>query len=165
MSDKPTQEEERKRVIAVIVEAFRNVRREGGITIHEADAIDAYGCYEDPAIARERDDETFWQYVPGDKIEKLSEVFPFLDDKGFRFYIPAYMKWTLENLRSGGNSCGSTVYSLSANNKKKFVIFNAAQSAAILDFLTFMATYEDDGDAKKAIERYWGKLRREARKT
>ena len=165
MSNKLSREEVRQQIIAAIVEAFQDVRRDGGITIHEADVIDSYGFHGTREAARQKDTEIHWQEVPSEKLEKLSEVFPFLDSKGFHFYIPAYMKWSLENLHSRtSDSVYGTVGSLQANRKKQFALFNAAQSAAIFDFLSFMAKYEDCEDAKRAIARYWDKSRREARK-
>src|SRR5262245_66238663 len=91
MPPSPDMDAERQAVLNQIREGFRDARLEGGITLHEAEVIDDYGNAEDREDARRKDPETTWEEVPDEKIERL-QVFPFLDEKGYRFYLPAYLR-------------------------------------------------------------------------
>lgn len=165
MPDTNGKEAERQAVIEQIRTAFREVRIEDGVTLHEAEAIDDYGTYgsaEERKAARLKDPESRWQDVPDEKIEKM-QVFPFLDVKGTRFYIPAYMIWTLKNFeRSTSVSVDATlhVFRRPGHESEIFsVLFNEEQSRAILRFLKFVAVhgekYTDAKFLRKAIEKYW----------
>jgi len=85
-------EAERLRVLAEIEAAFDGVSREDGVTLHEADVIDHYGGDDERAAARKLDTETRWQDAD---LKTFGSVLCFLDVKGFRYYIPAYLCWTL----------------------------------------------------------------------
>ncbi|RYG57427.1 hypothetical protein EON80_28265, partial [bacterium] len=75
-------------LIAEIVSAFDGVSRKGGITLHEASAIDSNGGPEERAAARAKDTEKRWQDVSSETFLANQDVFHFLDAKGFRYYLP-----------------------------------------------------------------------------
>lgn len=79
---------------AEIAAAFDGVSREGGVSLHELEALDAWGGYIDRQVARARDTESRWQDVPRDD---LADVYThsFFDPIGWRYYQPAYMTWWL----------------------------------------------------------------------
>ncbi len=136
-------------VILEIERAFDGVAREDGITLHEAVALDDYASDTERAQARLRDTESRWQDVPIEDIEREYAIFSFLDDKGFRYYLPAYMTWMLRNLNhTQSSSLDSTVYALEprAYFIKRSTLFNLAQATAILHFLEFLMTDERFND-------------------
>jgi hypothetical protein len=88
-------------LIKRIEEAFRNIPR-GEVGIREAAAIDARlyegGLHEDKrrnAQARAADIEQNWQDIPDEVLAADNAVFTYLDDAGFKFVIPAIMRWSL----------------------------------------------------------------------
>ncbi len=153
-------EEERRAVIEQIGTIFQDVRIEDGITLHEAEVIDDYGTDEERKEARQNDPEVRWQDVPDWKLEKLQGL-PFLDGKGIRFYLPAYMVWNLRNLEiAGSNSVDRTIYELERFDRRS--LFNEGESKAILRFLQYIVTYgkryADAEAARRVIERYRGRF-------
>jgi hypothetical protein len=132
-------------VILEIERAFDGVAREDGITLHEAVALDDYASDAGRTQARLRDTESRWQDVPTEDIEREYTIFSFLDDKGFKYYLPAYMTWMLRNFdHTHSASLDSTIYSLEPSSyfSKRSTLFNLAQSTAILHFLEFFMTDE-----------------------
>ena len=91
-------EAERREVIDEICRAFAHVSRAHGVTLHEAVVIDDYGSDEERIAARALDPDRCWQDVPDHLIEAHQETLCFLDQKGFRYYLPAYMVWALRHL-------------------------------------------------------------------
>ena len=88
----------RQEVIDAITGAFDGVWREDGVTLHQARVLDDYGDEEEQAAARKKDKDTRWQDVPDRWIERdLANTLPFLCPKSFRYYIPAFMIWSLKN--------------------------------------------------------------------
>lgn len=154
------------RVIQQIESAFAEVSREDGITLHEADVIDSYGSPAERLAAREKDTDTCWQDVPAEVIARLYCSLTYLDPIAWRYYIPAYLVWTLKNYTtSDSNSLDSTLYSLDLTledyDLPKFEALNLAQSQAVSQFLTFIFQYGDtflQQTAHSALTQYWGKF-------
>jgi hypothetical protein len=162
-------ERQRSALIRAIHEAFRHVRREDGVTLHEAH-LELTGSERQRLRARARDVDTHWTEVSADAMASRSSVFSFFDEKGFRYYLPAYMTWTLNNLRD----CTSVapemlLYALREPKLISFDIFDDRQSTAILRFLQFVAMHAADfGDdflgeaAQEAIDSYWSRFELDA---
>jgi hypothetical protein len=160
----------RERIIAQIRLAFSHVSRQDGVTLHEAKVIDDYGSADERIAARALDLDSHWQDVPDDLIEEHQETLCFVDPKGFRYYLPAYMVWALRNYRtSNSGSVDHPIYSLTLSVDKKlrdwqlerFKLFDEVQAKAICRFLRFMVEQDDFIDvveARKALEEYWGKF-------
>jgi hypothetical protein len=157
------------KLIKQIVSAFDRVTRDDGISLHEAVVIDSYGSDEQRAIARQKDNELRWQDVPDRSIEHSYSALCFLDPKGWRYYIPAYMIWSLKNyMTSGSNSIDSTVYTFKFSGDpedyylSRFKILNQEQSIAVCQFLLFMCTHHEgfvnDSWSQEALKNYWGKF-------
>ncbi len=157
------------KLIKQIVSAFDRVTRDDGISLHEAVVIDSYGSDEQRAIARQKDNELRWQDVPDRSIEHSYSALCFLDPKGWRYYIPAYMIWSLKNyMTSGSNSIDSTVYTFKFSGDpedyylSRFKILNQEQSIAVCQFLRFMTTHHEgfvnDSWSQEALKNYWGKF-------
>lgn len=159
----------RDQVIDEILRAFADVAREDGVTLHEAAVIDDYGSADERTAARRLDTDRRWQDVPDRLIEEYSDTLSFVDVKGFRFYLPAYMVWTVRHLEdTGAVSAMHTILSLGLIGDaglrgwqlERLGSFDEAQSRAICGFLRFMAGREsfEDGAARQALDAYWGRF-------
>jgi hypothetical protein len=117
--------EERKRaLIAEITAAFDGVAREDGVSLHEAHVIDDYGSAEERAEARAMDTESCWQDVPDELIARGDSVLSFLDPKGFRYYIPAYIVWYLKYNVTDLDSRSDNCFPFEESNTPDSVLFH-----------------------------------------
>ncbi|MBE9064769.1 hypothetical protein IQ256_27860 [cf. Phormidesmis sp. LEGE 11477] len=162
--EKAFYEQRKQALIQEITLAFEGVSREEGVTLHEATVLDDYGGPEERAKARARDTEQSWQAVPESDIRLTDAVLSFLDDKGFRYYIPAYMVWYLRHIDDEASIHRSTTFDsvvfhltyfdqgLSEGGiPEKFKLFTAAQGRAIAHFLLFESARQE------ALEKQWMK--------
>lgn len=133
-------ENTRLELIEKIAAAFNDVTLEDGVSLHEARALDDY---EDPVQARQIDSHIRWQEIPDAWIEKFHDVFSFMDAKGFRHAIPAYMIWCLKHNKNDTNSFASTVNSLGFHDypRKRSSCLNAVQEEVVSEFLKFVDTF------------------------
>ena len=145
--------------------AFGGVRR-GRITLHEAEVIDNYGPDEGRADARPADVDRRWVDVPDDHVAGCPWSLPHLDPVSWRYYVPAYMIWSLRHEDGPGNlahgfitytfdiSPGLVDYALA-----RFEALTPDQSAAVTRFLRFRAGgASGDPAAERALTEYWGRL-------
>jgi uncharacterized protein DUF6714 len=162
-------EHRRAVVVEQIHRAFAGVGREGGVSLHEAVVIDNYGSQEERETARTLDMEATWQDIPETDIEQCDTALTFLDPIGFRYYLPAYMVWTLNHYEhSESMSVDSTIYALDycflfrGLAMERFRPFSREQSEAVCAFLHFIAEeaggMADDTAARRALKRYWGQF-------
>ena len=156
-------------LIAQIRNAFADVSRLGGVSLHEADVIDTYGSPRQRNAARKLDTDRAWWEVPGSDIERYYSILGFLDATDFRYYIAAYMTWTLRHYEHSGAASGDwTIYALDCGEiskdhwKQRFMLFNRQQSEAVCAFLRFMeedpAGMADSVAAFGALKRHWGQF-------
>ena len=152
----------RHEVVAAIRAAFSGVDRENAISLHEGRVIDLHGSADERAGARSLDVELIWEQVPPKHIERFSSALSFLDPKGFRYYIPAYMIWTLDANARGGTSCHSTFFHLECLDERdrynlhRLQLLNDDQRRSIALFLLYFSTDRYYGDdARKAVQRFW----------
>lgn len=130
-------------VIQEIERAFDGVTRDDGITLHEAVALDDYASDDGRAQARLLDTESRWQDVPDKDIEREYTIFSFLDDQGFRYYLPAYLTWALRNFEhTQSASLDSIIFALEPSSyfPQRSTLFDHAQAAAIARALEFLMT-------------------------
>lgn len=156
----PTAAALRPALIALITRAFDGVERGSGLMLHEADVQDFGG---DWAEARRKDTDTRWQDVPDEAIEDCITALCIVDDAGFRYYLPAYMIWTLNYYRTPGSTLiDHAIYCLHPLDTSRFAAFTPAQAQATACFLRFMARSPDgqvdEAAAQKALEGYWGQF-------
>ena len=167
--DEQTRIAARDAVIRQIEIAFDGVDRKFGVSLHEACIIDDYGSKWEQMQARMTDTEWRWQDVPEADIARYFWILSFLDPIGFRYYMPAYMIWTLKNyLHTDSMSTNATIYSLDLSDQfrehrmKRFNLFTRSQSEATCAFLRFMAEYScgwaDEDAARQALNAYWGRF-------
>ena len=161
-------EREAEGIIAEIHRAFADVSREDGVTLQEALVIDEYGSAEERLAARERDTDRRWEDVPEHMIGEHDSVLCFMDPKGFRYYLPAYMVWSLRNYETSETwSHNHPICSLALSDSdsprkweiERFVLFDEEQARAIYRFLHFMAQRDELSvcvdEARKALDAYW----------
>lgn len=154
----PTQQE----VIDAVREAFHGVAREDGVTLHEARVIDDYGGSDERAAARMLDTEKAWEVVPVSDIEEYSEALSFLDPKGFRYYIPAYMIWAV---RAYGDTASMSADAIVFHLKDldgdfsfgRLDLLSEPQRRAAAMFLLYISTEHGDRDATEGVLRLWWK--------
>ena len=146
--------------IQQIHEAFAELTLGGGLTLHQAHLEGFYDEDEEEWLAaRGKDMESHWAEVPDWKLESKSSALFFFDPEGWRFYIPAFMCWSLKNWRTTKSITVDFVLgTLARNNEyvmKQPELLNRAQSEAVCDFLAFFDRYSGDADASEAIQAYW----------
>jgi hypothetical protein len=167
----------REQLIRDIEAAFRDVQRGQGLTLHEAVAFEGtdHCSAEERARARVLDPETRWQDIPDSSLEECLDRWAF-DDEGFRFHLPAYLRWYLRHPRGQPPACGVSLFlQLSVTGHKpkdrlrcecSFDRFTPEQKRVIARFLEFRAlevhehgptasATEQDAQAADLAERAW----------
>jgi Cysteine-rich CPCC len=153
---------QRDEILQQIAQVFDGVRREEGVTLHEALEMDLYGSPEQCAQARLLDTDENWQEVRGKDLERFPSVLSFLDAKGFRYYLPAYMSWELWRFRALGASIRSwLLFHLDTSESRHFTILTEPQARAVYRYLRFVGDYAWDLNAKvarSALAKYWSRF-------
>lgn len=157
-------EHRRRALLAEIAAAFDGVSREGGTTLHEAVALDDRESLEEQQAARRLDTELRWQDVPDEDIFACCSALSFLNEKGFRYYIPAFMTFGLRRWEDDWNMIlNSCVHHLLQDYPKslrqsdpaaiagKFQ-FTAAQSRAVASFLRFVIDFDQTQAAPSTVQ-------------
>jgi hypothetical protein len=105
--------------------------------------------------ARERDVEIRWQDVSDKDILSCCSALPFLDPKGFRYYLPAFMRVGLRNFNDNPNGVRSTCeFNLTQDPPKSLrnsdpcqiaskYQFSPSEIIAISRFLRFSVDFDD----------------------
>ena len=112
---------------------------------------------------------TDWRSVPDEIIDRNNASLCFFSAEAYRFYVPAYLIWVLNNFASCDSSTvDSTIYSFTPGkgdlrqfSLSKYALFNAAQRTAVLDFLEYLANHGggkvDQQALQEAID-YWASV-------
>ncbi|MCW1924564.1 CPCC family cysteine-rich protein [Luteolibacter arcticus] len=157
----------REKIITSIERAFRKVSRDGGITLHQMDLVDGnyLGTHIAMKIAEEEDPETRWQDIPAGKLSEFHESLVFLDDLGFRFYLPAFMTHALATAFPdiAYAEFNGVLWSLDGGpedpyRRDSIALLNLEQKQATAAFLQLIATFADGSDAgyaKKGLRKGW----------
>lgn len=165
--------EKAEQLIAEIEAAFDGVRLGGGATLHEAVAFEGtdYATPEKRQRVRALDPQTRWQDIPDSSLEQCEHFFA-VDEEGFRFHLPAYMRWLLRHPRGLPRYAGGGLLNqlwLSGHKPKDrlraeqdFDKFTPVQKRLIARFLEFMALESADPYitdlARQVWESYWFKF-------
>lgn len=149
---------EEQKLIARIRAAFDNVTLEDGISLNMTEYNDSGGTlpqYKERAISDERYN---WWDISDATLEKFTLTFSFTDRKGFRFYIPAYMIWTVRNHRKSDSVIAdSTIYAIDPNHylfrESSFhKWFTKEQIDAMVEFLSYAVRNGDTLHGEVAME-------------
>lgn len=145
-----TQMTMREQLILEIETAFAGVERGNGLTLHEARAFEGtdYCTADERARVQALDPETRWQDIPDSALEECLDRWAF-DEEGFRFHLPAYMRWHLRHPRGLPPGCGGMLFlqlTVTGHKPKErlrseqaFDRFTLEQKRVIARFLEFMA--------------------------
>ena len=151
--------DEEQALIHEIEAAFDGVRLEDGISLNMTEYNDSGGSAPKYAELAKSDEREDWRRIPDETLENFTVTFCFTDLKGFRFYIPAYMRWIVRNHRTSSCIIGEfTIYALKPTHylfaKTSFEEwFTERQVAVILRFLRFAAG-NDDTDAARSLTKF-----------
>lgn len=143
-------------IVAMIEAAFEGVGRGDGVTLHQTRAMDDYGSPDEVAAAKARDTETRWQDVPDVHLRDFTSS-AYFDEAGYRYYLPALMRYALkggkDDLDSPFFTCISLLPKVAPRDEgrglgEKFDLadfiarhsFTAAQVTAIYRFLCWGAS-------------------------
>ena len=114
-----------------------------------------------------------WWEVPAQVIAHEPHALGELTVTGFRFFLPAYLSWVVQNTRSGYTTADNTIYALNSTDcrepllterKARYGSLSPAQHAVVAKFLAWAAA-EDDLDAQaasRALASYWSRIRDDA---
>jgi len=152
------QEQRRQALIAEIEAAFTDVRLGDGVSLHQARALDDYWSHEEAAAARRHDREERWRDISDEKVRNFNDTLTFMDAAGFRFHLPRFMVFALENPTDEMPVCLFSICALKRRDDGKFRLLNDEQRRAINHFLRHVMKYGDFFDkeqARDAIRAYW----------
>ena len=79
-----------------IAKAFRDVLRGGAISLSEAAVMDDYGGVVARQEARKSDTDEHWWEVSEESLLSDGSNHVYLDDQGFRYYLPAFLTHSLK---------------------------------------------------------------------
>ena len=146
-------------LIEIIHQTFAGVMLEDGTTIHEADLEGAYLDEQVRLDSRAKDHETDWRDVPAWKVERFFSALSFFDPKGWRFYLPVFMCWTMKNWRTSDCPTSDwTIWGFEPSGDWSLVrygVLSDQQGRAVFEFLDFFRKYSSDPSPNRAIEVYW----------
>ena len=132
------------KLLGIIDVAFRDVMLEMGISIYIADVGAGPGSY-NPLL--EDCSTVDWRLLTNEQLESAQSTLIHTDIEGFRFYLPAYMTWTVRNHRISDNwICDHTIYSLNPKDQPFLQFFTAEQNDAVIRFLDYCAENEQTVD-------------------
>jgi hypothetical protein len=156
----------RDQLVRDVEAAFRDVQRGNGLTLHEAAEFEGndYCTAEERARVRALDPETRWQDISDTALEECEDRWAF-DDEGFRFHLPAYMRWHLRkppgrDLLRGGLLYFALSPAGGTEEEGTWEVFTLEQKRVIARFLESVAG--DGGplaqDAWLTWQSYWFKF-------
>jgi hypothetical protein len=155
-----TKEELLNRIRAV----FQDVSREDGISLREGKVCDDYGNDDAKAEARLLDKDQHWSEIPDDDLIKYTVSLSYFDEKSYKYYLPAYMIFVLNNFyKIPGAFChDAIIYSLDIYNSyhlNQVSLLTRAQCEVVALFVKYyIDVFGDDGDleaAQLAMENHW----------
>lgn len=154
-------------LVASILDAFRDVPR--GLSIHQA-AIAKWADSEALAQRSQLDHDHHWWDIPGGDIEAGGKALYVDDADSWRYFVPAFMTWTLKNFRDNDSFvCDQTIYTFlpttydhAYTRAKRFENLTRFQCEVVCRFLRYMASegepHCDSRAAAQAVETYWGQF-------
>jgi hypothetical protein len=136
-------EREKRALLAEIDAAFAEVDRAGGISWSESRVLDDYGSPEEQVEARRSDKVRHWRDLaenPQWNPEPGSGGFSFLDDIGFRYYLPAAMKRCIAHGHDVGLRFHLTIEAVGLDTWKieKWSILDEPQRRCVASFVEYM---------------------------
>ncbi|MFK7906717.1 MAG: DUF6714 family protein [Chitinophagales bacterium] len=145
-----------EQIILKIKDAFSEARK-GSKTIHEGEAMDDYRTATEEE--RKREKSKHWDEVKAEHLLECTCALTYLEGDSWKYYVPAYMTWLLQNPFSDSNLSGAAFYAFTSEREfsvNKYKLLDKAQSEVIYLFLLFMESlWKSPIEAEKAIPLYW----------
>jgi hypothetical protein len=132
-----------EKLIVQIEKAFHQVKLGDGISLNMTEYLDSYRTNKMFADLAKQDERNDWTKISNSVLEQFTVTFCFTDWQGFRFYLPAYMRWKLNNPASDNFIGDHTIYALDIKtieelqNKKITEILNDEQIEVVVKFLNW----------------------------
>ncbi len=147
--------------------AFKDVSLDGGVSLDQTVVMDDYGrgvTAEEFAALPLKEITNDWSAIP-DSVLDEAECLAFLDDKGFKYYIPAFMIRLLSNYDACSMMTIGTIHRLYPDSEyieERYALLNAKQRKAIALYVQSLPTLVDldHGDAtiiNRAFVKYWSR--------
>ncbi len=153
----------KKKVLREIEHAFKGVTLGDGVSLHETVEVDDYRRVLPGSTTREIDEISDWQQLVGsDNILNLcwSGGMTFMDGKGFKFHIPAYLVMDIRTHKLGDIS-SSMIFNLTKPSKSRaegFKLFNQNQRRAVFNAVLYLHEFEVtplDDEELAGLYEYW----------
>lgn len=146
---------EQIRLLESISVAFPANAAHAALSLRQADEIDSYSL---PTPDHSPKD---WHDISAHELEEHHWGLTHLDAESWRFYLPAFLSYSVRNLTHGG----SLVVDACLNNLRppdrvpsRFRTLNERQRQSVVTVLEFLA-FDDDSmfmaDACQVLEEYW----------
>lgn len=155
----------REKLVSEIEHAFADVLLDDGVTLHQMQVLDDYGGEEEQLAARRKDPETRWQQITGEKLSLFSDSMVFLDAKGFRFHLPAFLRHALITAfpSSGAADTHGVMFALQDGPRNSYhedgiKLLDPSQMQCIASFFHYFARSSESGwesEARKALKAGW----------
>ncbi|HTQ31256.1 MAG TPA: DUF6714 family protein [Opitutaceae bacterium] len=125
-----------QKLLADLDDAFREVPRPK-ITKSVARGLDDEWILSDERAQElaSLDPEKDWHEVTESDVNTFQEYFNFSDVEGWRFYLPAFIRYYLLNLESPSSDAGDAVYLACTSPNPKFDLLSPAQMKCIKEFI------------------------------
>lgn len=156
--------DEARSIEAEILEAFKGVSREGGVSWSEAEVIDEWGLEDDRFAARAKDADQSWMELANDSKWDVGPGmggFSFLDPIGFRYYLPAAMIRTIQSEDDPASAISLdqilTLDDTEVGPRKldQWQLLNERQRRCVARFLRFMIALTDSKYWRAAYDSHW----------
>lgn len=104
-----------------------------------------------------------WQDVPDSLIRRETSCLSFLSPLAFRYYLPAYLMYSVRNIENPDSGCMNTLASLRVAGPCPARIrrFTKLQRIAVKHFIEFFrdSAPEDAEEAEEVFSSYWCRVR------
>ena len=146
-------------LISEIQTAFDSVELEDGIGLWESQVIDDYGTEDERKAARKMDVRDDWRSIGDSDLSTAHSSLSFVDEKGMRFLLPAYMIYSFKP-DTGFDPVFALTQSLESDcMENKFKMLNSLQRTAVRHYLEWaLASGEFEFERphiQKALNEYW----------
>ena len=147
----------RIKAIGKIKNAFKDIRLQNGLTIRQCIAVDNHMDMDSPEFADYKDFED-WADIPDEQVEKIGthHVLTYSGKEGVLFYLPASMRYILENYSGFFDSSPEVndVHALTMiclESEETVSLLNKEQKEAVKDFLKALIAMPFDTDNEEKI--------------
>lgn len=160
----------KEQIIQLITKAFADVKLGNGISLEQVKIMDESSIGDPIKKVPSVDSERHWSEIPSEILRKYWAL-SYLDNEGFRYYIPAFMIQELKDFKQDEPYVRSGIIFQLYPNKKhqwdfsinRYSLLTPKMKQATYYFLQFFAENlpwgtEDKTNAERAIRNYWGEF-------